>query len=106
MSTPTIKRAISPLMPEEFEYRCSACHEQFWEEVRHCDNCSGPICLEDPTAGFTYYEKTHEYVCKLCIASSTGGSLTKQQFDVVIKTLENAPVATGEDTLKKPHKSK
>ena len=32
MSTQHIERKISPEMPEEFKYRCSACHEAWADE--------------------------------------------------------------------------
>jgi len=34
LATQHIKRDVPEHMPIEYEYRCSACHEQFYEEER------------------------------------------------------------------------
>ena len=39
ISTQHIKRKISTYTPKEYEYRCSACLESFWEEHYVCDQC-------------------------------------------------------------------
>ena len=62
MSTQHIKRKISKYMPKEYEYRCSACHETFWEENNICDKCD----LVFESINIQYDSKNDEYYCNYC----------------------------------------
>jgi hypothetical protein len=46
MSTQHIEREIGPDMPEEFKFRCSACHEEWTESHINCDKCDRLIDLD------------------------------------------------------------
>ena len=64
MSTPDIKRKVSPGMPEEFKYRCSACHEMWGETHIECDCCHAFI--EIGSSGIHYDKYVDMYICHEC----------------------------------------
>ncbi len=65
MSTQHIERKIGSGQPEEFKFRCSACHELWNEENRECDGCTNNIDTEEPST-YTYDQTTHTFMCLTC----------------------------------------
>jgi hypothetical protein len=64
MSTQHIERKISPQMPEEFKFRCSACHEMWAEEYRDCDFCGNLV--ESDSSDYTVDRDTGTTKCNVC----------------------------------------
>lgn len=91
-TTPHIERKISKYMPEEYKHRCSACHEQFWEEHSVCDICDCLIHLETDAEGFL------ESMCSVC--RSTNPFIVSQTTYHSISKAIDAPGAPGALTLK------
>jgi hypothetical protein len=96
-STSDIERTTSHYMPEEYRYRCSACHEAFWEDHAVCDFCDSVFSFEEraEALGITIMNKIYEnippweedvqYACQHCIIGTF--SLSEESYNRIISKI-------------------